>query len=55
MTHQNQYSPWTPERDATLIEYRMTGYTFTEIAECFGMTKSQVAGRVFRLRKAGRL
>lgn len=46
---------WTPDMDMRLIAAHRAGETLAQMAAAFGVTRNAVAGRVMRLRNAGRL
>lgn len=46
---------WSPEADVRLIAAHHAGMTLSQIAAELGVTRNAVAGRVMRLRNAGRL
>ena len=53
-THANQNStPWTTDRTATLIRLHKQGRSFNEIAHEMNMTRNQVCGKLDRLGLVG--
>jgi len=54
ITHANQNTtPWTPEKIATLIQLHKQGRSFNQIAHEMKMTRNQVCGKLDRLGLVG--
>lgn len=46
-------TPWSPEEVATATRLYSEGHTFTDIAKTLRRTRSEIAGKLFRLRREG--
>ena len=58
--HYRHYQPmtaprdWTPDEDRAMINALGRGATYTQVAEMLGRSKMSIAGRLHKLRKAGK-
>jgi len=48
-------TPWSAKDTATAIRLYSEGHTFTEIAKTLRRTRGEIAGKLFRLRREGRV
>jgi hypothetical protein len=47
--------PWSPKDVDTAIRLYSTGHTFTDIAQTLRRSRGEIAGKLFRLRREGRV
>lgn len=45
--------PWTKQETATALRLYSAGHTFTDIAQTLKRSRGEIAGKLFRLRRAG--